>query len=299
MLISYSAGCGMWYQRIRETMRDSPEFESGPTPVVPKSQMQLSTKKRRYDDMEADDDPRHFRRVRMRCWDREPGIMSFHRSLNTNGIVPSEELVPAENESEDYTIKCICSFQHDDGNTVYCDLCKTWQHIECYYIDKHGIIPTNADLSTRDHWCVDCQPRRLDTKGAIERQKHRRARVTSSATGHSQWDVPVRSPDIKRLRDLNSDYEKVANLEQPRRDQDAEQEAREAAYEKETRDAPVQEGTLTASIEDVKDATMEDDPAHYGDSFASGASEDWRQISDIAERRRTQNRIAHRNYRES
>ncbi|KAJ0337253.1 hypothetical protein COL922a_006976 [Colletotrichum nupharicola] len=36
-------------------------------------------------------------------------------------------------EEEPYTIKCICHFSDDDGNTIYCETCDTWQHIECFY----------------------------------------------------------------------------------------------------------------------------------------------------------------------
>jgi hypothetical protein len=77
-------------------------------------------------------------------------------------------------EVEDYTIKCICGFQEDDGNTVYCERCDTWQHTECYYIDDRGIVPSSEYIQGLDHFCADCQPRRLDTKGAIERQRNRR-----------------------------------------------------------------------------------------------------------------------------
>ena len=83
-------------------------------------------------------------------------------------------------EVEDYIIKCICGFREDDGNTVYCDLCDTWQHTECYYIDKHGNVPTKEELEVIDHFCADCQPRSLNAKGAIERQRIRRKELDPS-----------------------------------------------------------------------------------------------------------------------
>ena len=75
-------------------------------------------------------------------------------------------------EEEDYTIKCFCSFQVDDGNTVYCDRCETWQHIECYYFQdfQDGQPP---DIKKIVHSCIDCDPRPYDKKGATERQKER------------------------------------------------------------------------------------------------------------------------------
>ncbi|KAK0641552.1 hypothetical protein B0T16DRAFT_303411, partial [Cercophora newfieldiana] len=76
-------------------------------------------------------------------------------------------------EEEPYTIKCICGFADDDGNTIYCEKCDTWQHIECYYHD-------NAEEAVREdftHSCVDCDPRPVDRQQAIERQRARTAAV--------------------------------------------------------------------------------------------------------------------------
>lgn len=74
-------------------------------------------------------------------------------------------------EEEDYTIKCICGFQDDDGNTVFCERCETWQHIDCYYHSREG---TSVDVNSIDHNCADCEPRELDAKGATERQSDKR-----------------------------------------------------------------------------------------------------------------------------
>lgn len=75
-------------------------------------------------------------------------------------------------EEEDYTIKCFCNFQVDDGNTVFCDRCETWQHIECYYFQDFtdGQPP---DINKIEHKCIDCDPRPYDKRGASERQKER------------------------------------------------------------------------------------------------------------------------------
>lgn len=78
-----------------------------------------------------------------------------------NGAV--SDSAPAEEEP--YTIKCICAFEDDDGNTVFCEGCETWQHIECYYPD-HGVPEV--------HNCVDCEPRLVDARRATERQRRRR-----------------------------------------------------------------------------------------------------------------------------
>lgn len=70
-------------------------------------------------------------------------------------------------EEEPYTIKCICNFTGDDGNTIFCETCETWQHIECYY-------PYNVEDALRDdfaHSCAECEPRSLNRQHAIQLQR--------------------------------------------------------------------------------------------------------------------------------
>lgn len=100
-------------------------------------------------------------------------------------------------EPEDYTIKCICGYEEDDGNTVYCETCDTWQHTECYYIDEHGAVPTNEDLKKYDHFCADCQPRPLDKRGAIERQRDRRKELEP---GDRKVKKPTSKSHKKKIR---------------------------------------------------------------------------------------------------
>lgn len=72
---------------------------------------------------------------------------------------------PVEGD-ESSTIKCICGFADDDGNTVLCERCDTWQHILCYYETEQNV----PDV----HECTDCAPRIVDSKGASDKQRHRR-----------------------------------------------------------------------------------------------------------------------------
>lgn len=112
--------------------------------------------------------------------DPSPNTHTATSVQTTAGSAPSTSAHPQDSahapgdEVEDYIIKCICGFREDDGNTVYCDLCDTWQHTECYYYDKHGNVPTKEELEVIDHFCAECQPRSLNAKGAIERQRIRR-----------------------------------------------------------------------------------------------------------------------------
>ncbi|KAK4233175.1 hypothetical protein C8A03DRAFT_39138 [Achaetomium macrosporum] len=90
-------------------------------------------------------------------------------------------------DEEPYTIKCICNFADDDGNTIFCETCETWQHIECYYPDSVEDA-LRADFT---HSCVECEPRSLDRQQAIERQ---RARTTVHLVEESIDKKPKRPP---------------------------------------------------------------------------------------------------------
>ncbi|KAI0908197.1 hypothetical protein F4823DRAFT_511769 [Ustulina deusta] len=88
--------------------------------------------------------------------------------------VPNKTLAPAEEEP--YTIKCICDFTDDDGSTIYCELCDTWQHIKCYY--PHNMVEVHRD--DFNHSCVECNPRMLDRPRANERPILRQSNGTRS-----------------------------------------------------------------------------------------------------------------------
>jgi len=81
---------------------------------------------------------------------------------------PTQSNLHHESEIPQSTIKCICGFVEDDGNTVLCESCDTWQHILCYY-DRSELVP-------EDHACGDCDPRQheLDSPDATDKQLRQR-----------------------------------------------------------------------------------------------------------------------------
>ncbi|KAI1624431.1 hypothetical protein EDD37DRAFT_411461 [Exophiala viscosa] len=96
-------------------------------------------------------------------------------TYNTETAPLSKQVAPGQSRSSlsdrsaqievEFTIKCICGSPDDDGSTVYCPSCDTWQHIGCYYYGKE--VP-------EEHICTDCLPQDLDAEKATERQRARR-----------------------------------------------------------------------------------------------------------------------------
>jgi uncharacterized protein len=108
-----------------------------------------------------------------------PGPLYSPDARLSNGVsLPADPVV----EEDDSIIRCVCGFADDDGLTVLCEECNTWQHIECYY--------PNTDVPEIHH-CVHCQPRSIDTKAAADRQRQLR---TANALGEKKTKrAPTRS----------------------------------------------------------------------------------------------------------
>ena len=103
-----------------------------------------------------------------------------------------------EQEDDDSTIKCVCGFKHDDGSSVFCEKCNTWQHTECYYyIEEEDRVPNKDELEAITHLCTDCEPRHLDVQAAINRQKPR---------------VPEADFDDRRAKKSSKSHKKKAKL---------------------------------------------------------------------------------------
>ncbi|KAA6414715.1 MAG: hypothetical protein FRX48_01465 [Lasallia pustulata] len=110
----------------------------------------------------------------------------------TPSLIQADEAstaVPYVDEyAEDYTIKCICAYKDDDGNTVLCERCDTWQHIECYYSSKK--VP-------EVHNCTDCEPRQIDARSATVRQRRKREQMD---TGDRRSKKPSTKSHKKKIK---------------------------------------------------------------------------------------------------
>lgn len=108
-------------------------------------------------------------------------------SLSAGATVQDDQRKQEVAEEEPYTIKCICNIPDDDGNTIFCETCETWQHIMCYYPDNMEDA-YNEDFA---HSCADCDPRPLNRQQAIERQ---RARANVQVIAEVSDKKPKRPP---------------------------------------------------------------------------------------------------------
>jgi hypothetical protein len=134
-----------------------------------------------------------------RTYSLPPQIATPTTSANhvATSHTPKDTVAPAESvDEEPYTIKCICDFTDDDGATIYCEKCDTWQHIECFY---HGMV----EVASRDdftHFCVDCQPRTLDRRKATERQRQARQDKSSHDVDEKKTKRPPSKSHKKKPR---------------------------------------------------------------------------------------------------
>jgi len=77
------------------------------------------------------------------------------------------QMTGTQRSSQGDVIKCVCEHTNDDGSTVLCDSCNTWQHTTCYRPQYDG----REMAENLEHQCVDCKPRKLDVGAAQKRLK--------------------------------------------------------------------------------------------------------------------------------
>ncbi|KAH7084769.1 hypothetical protein BKA63DRAFT_538910 [Paraphoma chrysanthemicola] len=109
--------------------------------------------------------------VRRRPSRRIPGESALEDQIAELQLELKREQRSRERSKQDEegfdVIACICGSSEDDGNTVLCEVCETWQHIVCFY----GPRPDIADV----HECAECRPRHLDQNATIKAQGRRRS----------------------------------------------------------------------------------------------------------------------------
>ncbi|KAF2125079.1 hypothetical protein P153DRAFT_120063 [Dothidotthia symphoricarpi CBS 119687] len=125
--------------------------------------------------------------------DTQPASVAFYAGppapAYLNGSPPLHGTL---DDDESSTIKCICGFSDDDGNTVLCEKCDTWQHIVCYYESAHHV----PDV----HECTDCLPRPVDSRSASEKQRLRREQLQALGERKGRPKSTTKNPK-KRTKD--------------------------------------------------------------------------------------------------
>ncbi|KAJ1554599.1 hypothetical protein HK096_002799, partial [Nowakowskiella sp. JEL0078] len=69
-------------------------------------------------------------------------------------VVDDQDEDEFEVVEEDGEIRCICSYNLDDGYTIQCEKCLVWQHMTCLGYDESSV----PDM----YVCEKCEPRYID-----------------------------------------------------------------------------------------------------------------------------------------
>lgn len=119
------------------------------------------------------------------------GATPFQTGFNSAVSISANDAqtVSESVDEEPYTIKCICNFDEDDGNTIYCETCDTWQHIECFYPGRVA----DASRADFDHSCAECKPRSLDRRHAIDHQQNRQNKANNDTSDKKSKRPPPKS----------------------------------------------------------------------------------------------------------
>ena len=174
MLTASSGGCGVSYQRIVETIADVPSVvENTSVPLKrPCSEGQRETDLESVDDHESVDEPRQFRRVRIRC----------REGARNDGC---------QDETKSGTIRCICGAQEslglpeyisDDARSsrkaiiwlIQCVGCNVWQHRSC-------VETANGNDPPGGYYCGQCRKvKPIDDLASGDAEEHTKEGVDDS-----------------------------------------------------------------------------------------------------------------------
>ncbi|RPB26052.1 hypothetical protein L211DRAFT_847791 [Terfezia boudieri ATCC MYA-4762] len=114
-------------------------------------------------------------------------------SPNVPSPHPYTPFTPDHNTSDSSEIQCICGFHHDDGFTIACDQCDTWQHVYCVDIDKDAVpekyeCPSCRPRPVDVRRAQDYQERKVDDRGREEKPRRKKTKSTSSSNPSRKKD---------------------------------------------------------------------------------------------------------------
>ncbi|KAK8199481.1 uncharacterized protein BKA78DRAFT_8318 [Phyllosticta capitalensis] len=111
---------------------------------------------------------------------------------------PSLDSLPeTTNEPVSDKIKCVCGYGLDDGSSVLCEICQTWQHVLCFY-DNEGQVP-------QKHECVDCHPRPLEQNRIEERRNAFRDMLKEDSEQDSSEESSDRLEHERRSKQIKNE----------------------------------------------------------------------------------------------
>lgn len=120
-----------------------------------------------------------------------PCVFPFDKQSPQDAV---PKLKPKKEEESDGSIQCICRYSDDDGNTIFCEECKTWQHIACYYPGRE----TEVSEDQFAHSCADCKPRELDRQKAHDQMKAKLGFASVSSESHDKKSKKPTSKSHKK-----------------------------------------------------------------------------------------------------
>lgn len=103
-------------------------------------------------------EPRQLQRKRARpqLYVQE-GDRNIEREPDPSSNAKDKRLFQSPSNEEPKMIKCICGYWHDDGNTIRCNKCLTWQHKKCFYLrPEDGLHLKALNL------CANCGVKHLE-----------------------------------------------------------------------------------------------------------------------------------------
>lgn len=118
---------------------------------------------------------------------------------------------PSNVDEEDYIIKCICDYGDDDGNTVFCEKCDIWQHIECCYHQKsvpeiHLCIDYAPKETPRDLNPEEAKKRQRRARDLLDRDRDRRVENPAPKKHKKKISYFFSEEDIHNLRNVGSGF---------------------------------------------------------------------------------------------